>query len=502
MKQVLVCLATLFVFLSAVMGQTELKRVRLGNEVESMAYITNGQFAGHVAIEDGMQVIGFPADGRGSAPARTLFDFSSLGFVSPPTGMGYVSDEGLFVFTEVTQNSPTATLYLSDQSGKPAGTVVVNWPAEFAENNSYPEGITWVPKGESRYPGCFIFAAIQQFGIENSFLVVNRNGEVVAKITPNLDQFETNFFPTGLAYRNGHLLVGNIDATLYEFDLDGNVVHGPIQINGADDLEGVAVATRSNRVVLTSAANPKLIFLDEALNRLPEERSFKVGFGLSNVFDVAWSTSTSEFLVNAVGVNTSINLPQVAAINADVTAARFVRSLQDFPTSPTRLDYLPDTNDFVLYRRNAPLRGFVYSDLQGNQTEFAATPSTLVPSSFTYIPSTRQFAIRRTTPTNVLYIYDRDNLTGAPVRSIDLAPLGIASFSDVTYMHPEDPSGGQFLLNTASDFYVIDFNGNLLARYPNPMKVTGVGAISTGPYAGSFAGIYNPNNDLVIFTLP
>jgi hypothetical protein len=502
MKQVLVCLVAMTLLVSGLSAQTELKRVRLGNVVDGMTYIDNGPYAGHIAIEDGMQVIGFPADGRGSAPARTLFDFSRLSFLAQPTGLGFLSDENLFIFTVNTQNSPTATLYLSDAKGNPAGTVVVNWPQEFADTNSYPEGIVWVPKGESRYAGCFILAAIQQLGFENSFLVVNRNGDVVAKITPNIDQSQINFYPTGLAYRNGHLLVGTTDGNLYEFDLDGKVVHGPIHFDDVADVEGVAFATRSNRIALTSNANAKVVFLDSGLNRIPEERSYRAGFGLSHVFDVTWSTSTSEFLVNALGYELTINLPQVAAINADISKARFVRTLADFPTQPTRLEYLSDTNDFVLFHRSPRPRGFLYSDLNGNQTDFTVTPSTLSPSTFAYIPGTRQFAIRRSSPTNVLFIYDRNNLAGAPVRSINLAPLGIASFTDVTYMHPEDPSGGQFLLNTFTDFYVIDFNGNLLAHYLNPMHVTGIGAISSGAYAGAFAGIYNQNNDLVIFTLP
>lgn len=502
MKQVFVCLAALFLCLSGLSGQTELKRVRLGNEVDGMTYVSTGPYAGTIAIQDGMQVIGFPADGRGNAPSRTLFDFSKLGFIAQPTGMGYISDEKLFVFTQNTQNSPTATLSLADAQGNPAGTVVVNWPQEFIDNNSYPEGIVWVPYGESRYAGCFIFAAIQQFGPENSFLVVNRSGEVVAKITPDIDQSTVYFYPTGLAYRNGHLLVGDINSNLYEFDLDGHVLAGPIHFDDGFDLEGVTVATRSDRIALTSNANAKLIFLDSFLHRLPEERSYRVGFGLSNAFDVSWSNSTSEFLVNAVAIETTANLPQMAAISSDLTSARTVMSLSEFLSPPLHFEYLPDTSELALFHRSPLPRGYHFADLNGNQTGFTTVPTSLVPNTFTYIPSTQQFAIRRTSPANVIFVHDRSNLAGPAVRSIDLAPLGIMSFSDITYMHPEDPSGGQFLITTLANFYVIDMNGTLLAEYANPMRVTGVGALTSGRYAGDFAGIYNSNNDLVIFTLP
>ena len=110
--------------------------------------------------------------------------------------------------------------------------------------------------------------------------MVNRLGEVVAKITPNIDQTFVNFYPTGLAYHDGHLFVGDLASDLYEFDLDGNIVAGPLHFSDAYDLEGVTFAERSNRVVVTSGANGKLIFLDASLERQPEERSFLAGFGL------------------------------------------------------------------------------------------------------------------------------------------------------------------------------------------------------------------------------
>jgi hypothetical protein len=500
MKRLPMWVTLLVLCASGLQAQTELKRVRIGNTVESMTYVNSGPHAGHIAIEDGMQVIGFPADGRGNAPPRTLFDFSKLGFATQPTGLGYLSDERLFVFTFVTQNSPTATLYLSDGKGNPAGSVVVNWPQEFAENNSYPEGIVWVPRNEPRFAGCFIFAVIQQFGIENSFLVVSRTGEVIAKITPNLNQNEVGFFPTGLAYRDGHLIVGTADGNLYELDLYGDIVKGPIHFDDAADLEGVAALSHSDRIAITSNANAKLIFLDESLNRLPGERSYRAGLGLSHASDVAWSTSTSEFLIDVLGYELSINLPQIAAVNADVTSARFVRTLVDFSTQPNRLDYLSDTDEFVLFRRGfAAQRGFLFSDLNGNDTAFSST--SFVSSNFTYIPDSRQFVIRRSTPTNVLFIHDRDDLGGPPLRSISLSALGLTSTSDVTYFRSDDPNGGRLLLNTLDRFDVIDLNGNLISQYPNSMHVLSVGAISSGPYAGAFAGI-NLNNDLVIFTLP
>jgi hypothetical protein len=145
--------------------------------------------------------------------------------------------------------------------------------------------------------------------------------------------------------------------------------------------------------------------------------------------------------------------------------------------------------------------GLNFSDLNGNQTGFTSV-TTSIPGAFTYIPSTQQFVVKPTTLVNVLYVYDRANLSNSPSRIIDLAPLDISSLADITYIHPEDPNGGQLLLTNLDHFYVIDLNGTLLAQYANTMRVSMVGAITSGPYAGDFAGIYSANNDLVIFALP
>src|SRR5690349_10963197 len=147
MKRVFVCLMALLLLGIHGFGQTEIKRLRLGNIVESLAYVSTGPHAGTIAIVDGMQVTGFVADGRGNTPVQTLFDFSKLGFTSQPTGMGYMSDEHLFVFTHPPVASPTATLDLADSKGNPAGSVQFTWPDEFAGTFPYAEGIGWIPSG-------------------------------------------------------------------------------------------------------------------------------------------------------------------------------------------------------------------------------------------------------------------------------------------------------------------------------------------------------------------
>ncbi|MGZ4787216.1 MAG: hypothetical protein ACXVZX_01775, partial [Terriglobales bacterium] len=430
---------------------------------ESASYISNGPDAGTIAIEDGMQLVGFPNNGQGQL--KTLFDFSKLGFVNQPTGFGYMSDEQLFVFTHPPQNSPTTELTLSDVNGNPAGALIFTWPPDFSDGMPYPEGIVWIPKNEPRYGGNFVFAAFQTLtGLISHFFVVDRSGNLVAEITPNVDPNNVYFYVTGLTYHNGHLIVGLVDQTLWELDLDGNVTAGPFTYNDLYDIEGVAFDTQTNQVAITSQGSGKLVFLDNNYNRLPDERSYKVGFGIGDVFDAVWDPDTQEYLVDSGAYDPPLGLPEIGAITSDWSSARPVLSLANVSPAPTRIDYVPDTHAFTFYRRR-PSRGFYYYDSNGNQVGEDALPTSLVPTTFSYIPTTRQYAVRKSTPLNVIYIYDRDNLFGDPVRSIDLSPLGVTSISNFTFAHPEDPSGGQFVVIADGKLLVLDFAGNLIAKF-------------------------------------
>jgi len=493
MKRALLCLLALLLFVSSLNAQTVLQHKRLGNDVEAMAYVDNGPYAGHIAILDGMQVIGFSADGRGNSQPHTLFNLSKLPLPGQPFGMGYDSDDQLFIFALNSTFGPTATFYLMDHLGNLVKTIDVPLPGDFA-NNTFVDGIGWIPKDAPRYPGTFVFSAE---GLENHFFVADIDGNFVADIVPAVDQNSTNFEVTGLTYAHGELIAGDTDNHVWKFDLDGNITAGPVFFPDVLDVEGVAYAERSDRIAITSYNSGKLVFLDNALNRLPEERSFVAGLGLSKVTDVAWSPDSSEFVVTATSLQ-----PTLAGVSVDLATSHTILDLGSFPIAPSRLDYLPDAHEIALFRRSPLPRGFDYVDLNGNETGFDAISTSFVPSAFTYIPTTQQYAVRRSSPASTLFILDKNNLLGSAVRSIDLAPLGVVSIRDVAYAHPEDPTGGQFLVATDNNLFLIDFNGNLIAKYDNPMHVTSLGAISSGLYAGAYAGIYTANDELFIFNLP
>lgn len=505
MRRTLVCV---FTFILSILitfpasAQTVLKRMRLGNMAESMSYISNGPDAGTIAIEDGMQLVGFPNDGQGQL--KTLFDFSKLGFTSQPTGFGYMSDEQLFVFTHPPTNSPTTELTLSDRNGNPAGSVIFTWPPDFADGNPYPEGIVWIPKTEPRYGGDFIFAGFQNAtGVMSHFFVVDRSGNLVAEITPNVDPNNVFFYVTGLGYRNGHLIAGLTDQTLWELDLDGNVTAGPFTYGDLYDIEGVAAVTGADRIAITSNASGKLVFLDPNYIRLQDERSYKVGFGIGNVFDVAWDPATQEYLVDSQAFDPPLGLPEIAAINSDWTSARQVLDLTTANASGTRIDYLADMNAFAIYHRSPPLpRAFYYYDSNGNKVGQDNMPTTYVPGGFAYIPTTQQYAIRKNTDAHTIYIYDRANLLGQPTRTIDLSSLGVTTITNLCFSHPEDPSGGQFLVVADGKLLMLDFAGHLIARFNNPPHINSARVITSGPYAGNYAGMYTANDELFIFALP
>src|SRR5215212_1274531 len=91
-----------------------LNQARLGNNVEDLAVITNGPFAGEIAVLDGYDVRAVPVAGARRTQPHTLFDIKGLGFPGFPSGMAYLSPEKSFGFVDQSDND---TLAVSDSSG-------------------------------------------------------------------------------------------------------------------------------------------------------------------------------------------------------------------------------------------------------------------------------------------------------------------------------------------------------------------------------------------------
>jgi hypothetical protein len=275
-------------------------------------------------------------------------------------------------------------------------------------------------------------------------------------------------------------------------------------IAGAQDIEGVAVL-RSGRIVLTSLGNGRMIYLDSNFVRLQEERNFRVGFGLSTVINAAWDDATSEFLLHATYYDPSQQQPQVAAIDAGLTTSRRVIDLLpyfDLGTNVLRIDYASDTQQILLGRKGPPPRGFYFFDQSGSEIDFAQVPNNVNPGGFAYISNLQQIVMRSVQEPLVLQFYDRYATFGPPLRTIDLSTLGFPVIIDVAYFNPAHPSGGELLVLGGNQLYLLDFDGNLLAQYPNKMGVFSAKPISTGPYAGAWVGTNSNTGDFYIFTLP
>jgi hypothetical protein len=423
MRKTLSVLSILFfVGISTASAQTVVQRVRLGNLVEGMTYINEGPLAKHIVIIDGRYLTGVPAEGRGATPFSNLFDVMELGYLAPPRGVAWIETEQRFIFTDPTVGTPSTTFRLTDFRGRPKGTIVFQWPSDFVDGAPYVEEIAWMPLCAPVYPGMFVFLAPQTAGngLEALF-VMDRKGNLVKEIVLNQDPNSPYYLAaTGLAYRSGHLLLGNQDGNLYEIDFDGNVTSPPVFFPDATDIEGVAVLSR-DRVVITSHTDGKLIYLDTNLNRLPLERSYKVGFGLGASVEVAWDSATNEYIIYATDMEPTIALPQLGAIPANLKSSHLYLDMAPFYGQALgRMDYFSYSHVMTMPWRSANPRRLEYFSPWG-----ASDGPTIGDGSadyrigaFGYV--TNGFIARRVVNTMVLEFFDMNaQLTG---QQFDLSP--------------------------------------------------------------------------------
>ena len=115
---VVAALVCLLVLTASSDAQTVLERTRLGNAILDIVFVPTGPFAGHIVIQDGCDVFGVPAEGRGNAKFRKLFDVLNSGVVGNcPFGMAYLEAERHFVFVDV----DGMELFFTDHNGNPVG---------------------------------------------------------------------------------------------------------------------------------------------------------------------------------------------------------------------------------------------------------------------------------------------------------------------------------------------------------------------------------------------
>jgi hypothetical protein len=505
---VVILLLTLVLFSSA-SAQTVVQRVRLGNSVEGMTYVNNGPLAKHIVIIDGETLYGVPAEARGNSPFMKLFDLNSLGYLAAPRGVGYIETEKLFIFTDPLIG-PTSTFRLTDHQGRNKGSIAFQWPDDLVGTAPYVEEIAWIPLDSPRYAGKFIFIASQTADPYGFVLIVmDRNGNMVREIPLNQDPNSPYYLAgTGLAYRNGRLLLGNLDGYLFEIDLDGNITAPPVSFPDATDLEGVAVLAKG-RVAVTSHSNGKLIFLDTNLNREPQERSYKLGFGLCSPQSAAWNSVSNEYIVYANDYEPTLTLPQLGAVAADLKSEHVYFDMAQFASALLgKMDYQPLEDAVVMpWRNNIPrqLEFFRPTGAYSGPQIGDGSPNYRV-VAFAHVPG-KGYIGRAVTSLTALQLFDfAAQPTGV---QFELAPV-LTPGTGIIDVAPFTNGGEQrYLVLTGENpkrLLTLDPNGVVLGSVTiTPLHsdaMQSIKYVSSGPSEGAFVAVNSSRNEMVIFTLP
>jgi hypothetical protein len=525
---ILIAFASLFVS-SGVPAQTVVSRARLGNMIEDITFISTGRLANHLAFMNGAELLVTPLHPRGgpSAPPTLtkLFDVRGTPVGNTGRGLVYIPSQKLLAY----HTADSGTLYLVDENGVLQGTRPMVFPGAAA---TYLEGMDYLPKSSPFYPDHLIVIA-NWFadGNQNPRIeVVRLDGTVEAEIVVQPFgelpggggyAFDPAYTLLALAYQApDRMLVTLNDGTnnVWALDFNGHVIgNGPLYTaSGQTNFEGI-VQLPDGRIVETEFFTGQTLFFDRNMKRLPEQdRTYSVGIGVNTRFiGIAWNTDNDNHVLLD---NISRGLSSVPATLDSFSAAL----LETQPgQAPNRLTYLPAEHVVATHQRqrvcttspcepSPPFHTFIrfYDSSTGN---FVPSQVDITPAlgggtalGIAYIPTTNQFAVGVAGGglSNALVIVSR---AGAFVRSMDLAPTGLATPTAVAFF---DQSGGRFLVADTVNASVIDFVGGPLPGGFNiheGLNVIGTrdfSTITTGPYAGSFGVVDIDNCELVVFTLP
>ena len=484
-------------------AQHVLLRRRLGNNSEGMTTIQSGPFNGYIAIMDGTDVLAFVDGGRGEVPARELFSVLGLGVNVGPRGIAYIDDEQLFVFDDPTLPN---TLFLSDNQGKTEGTINVTFPGGFIPDDT--EGMVWLPPNAAQF-GNHILEIAASFGSTATTVkieVIDRNtGQVVAEIHPNVPLANPFDFLVGLGFQfPDRLLVSATDGTIWQIDFSGSVAAGPVSFPGVGDVESISQVD-SNRIAVAGYDAGKVMFLDGNLNPLlGQDRSYLIGFGLTQSWGVAWDSDLQRHLVSLPGNTPPSSTEQIIslpfALHAESQAVN-----TSAVAGPRALSYLPDEHRIALSQTGCSPNCVIFLyDNSGNLVDQVPVGVDLL--AMAYIPTTKQFAGANPWGGNptILLFFASD---GALINSINLSPIGIDGIFGLTFFPSGVSSGGEFLLlsspNTHQAF-VIDSAGKLLKRFDyktvlGTVNARDVATITTGPLAGAFSLVSLDTSEIVIF---
>ena len=494
---------TLFLTLLAPLldAQNVLLRRRLGNNSEGMTTIHAGPLNGTIAIMDGMDVIAFANGGRDSIPPRELFSVLGLPINVGPRGIAYIDDEQRFVFDDPTIPN---TLFLTNNQGKAAGTINVTFPGGFVPDDT--EGMVWLPPTAAQFGNHIleIAASFATLPVTVTIEVIDRGtGQVVAGIHPNVTLTTPLDFLVGLGFQSpDRLLVSGTDGTIWQIDFSGNVTAGPVSFPGVGDVESVSQVD-SNRIAAAGYDAGKVMFLDTNLTPLAgQDRSYLIGFGLSQSTGVAWDSDLQRHLVSFPGAAPPASSEQIISLSPVLGGER--RAVDTSAVAgPNALSYLPDEHRIALSQAGCAPNCIIFLyDNSGNLVEQVPVGIGLL--AMTYIPTTKQFAGAHPGNLTTLLFFARN---GTLVNSIDLSSTGIDGIFGITFFNSATTPGGKFLLLSSPvthQAFVINSTGTVLMQFDyktalGAVNVRDVAAIASVPPNGIFSLVSQDTSEIVIF---
>lgn len=498
---VLSCLAVAAMLATAgsAWGQTVLARARTGNNFEAMTYVNNGPLEDSIVMVDGYQLRAVSSEPcHRHCDVTELLDLKVLPLVAEINGIAYVSADKTFLLWD--GNSPD-TWFVLDRNGqpRPETRTVTHLPGL----GNWVEGMVYVPSSAKRYGDRVLGLSWDGDGVTH-IEVFKRNGQAVADIIPQgaLQGQEI----AGIGYKApDRLLLGTYDSFVWEIDLDGNVVQGPIDASPNLDFEGI-VETSEGKIVAGSYLDGDLLFFDTHFNRLPGlDRDVRIGVGKGKPFGVAWDSETQSLVLNAYGQGF---VQELGEMPVSMDSYVEVASLEDLGGNSSCVTYLAGEHRLGAIKANHPRAVFLY-DETGARTEEVdiQDPSSRGVLQITYIPTREQFAYRLNGD-SLVHFAGRD---GTFVGDLDLSALGVTDLWGLTFFpaRPGDPNpdGNLAVTDSASRRIVfIDVDGSTVLggfdyRSPSTLNVMKMflGYVTTGPLQGAFIGLDDDNSEIVIF---
>jgi hypothetical protein len=481
----------------------------IGRYVEDIDHVPpgSGAFSNHIVILNGREVHGLPANAAPDAPIRALFDLRQQ-VLGNPSGIAYVASENLFAVVDSNQRGQ---LFFVDHGGRPQPPRPIRYLDGYFP--LHVEGLAYIPQDSPRFPAHLLMLAWDEdwWETENARIeVIRTDGQVVAEIPLREELFFSREF-YGIAFRApDRILLTGPGISMVDFD-------GALLWQESETYTEGITQLADGRIVVAYEA--QLQFSDADLHRLPAyDRDAGTTIGLVLPESVAWDADGLQHLVlgrsegppflglHAAGVPLRLNAASTALFELDW-------SLQWLRPTAT---YMPDEHRIAVGLINDPPEEprplISLFDRDGQAVEVIDASAIgppgfyLWPNDVVYVPSTREFVVAQVLgePSRMKFL----TRSGALVREIDLAPIGIGYISAMTYFDAQHPSGGRFLVfDPSGRAVVLDFRGNLLAEFDYRAElglsfVKSAAAITSGAEAGAFTALETGSSPrIVLFTI-